>query len=284
MYAQLGSIQFDGLLGFSTFDHAMSTKYAEVPLIEGKPRLQRIGDDLDEVSFTMLLHASFCDPEFQFQQLDIQRRKGSVLPLLNGEGLFYGNFVITEMRKGIVQTGPTGYIVHLEVAVTLREYHDPKADTSGLKSLQENAFALGRGTSLRSVAGPVQAGMSIMEAVRRAGMAYRKTEQALKTISNNPAKAAVLFVQAGSTVAGMIGDLQSAQNILNVENNLNVLAPGLGTGLANAQVAAGTVSTDLEAQDATASASSLASLGSAMNIVNGAATPIVGKLGARRRP
>lgn len=283
MYAQLGSIQFDGLKGFSSFEHAMSTKYAEVPLIDGKPRLQRIGDELDEVAFTMLLHANFCDPEYEFQQLDLQRRKGAVLPLLNGEGLFYGNFVISELRKGIVQTGRTGYAVHIEVAVTLREYFDPKADTSGTNALQQNAFALGRGTSLRGVVGPVQPGMSLLQAVKRAQMAYRQTQQAIKTISTDPLKAAVLFAQAGSTVTGMIGDLQKSQDILNVQANLNVLAPGLGTALSNSQVAAGTLSSNLAANDLSASSATLATLGGSLNVVNSAATPIAKKIGARRK-
>jgi phage protein U len=284
MYAQLGNIQFDGLKGFSSFEQSYGTRYAEIPLIDGKPRLQRVGDELDEVTFTMLLHASFCDPEFEFQQLDLARRKGEVLPLINGEGLFYGDFVITEMRKGIVHTGTTGYIVHLEAQVTLREFHDASKDSSGLKLLQQNAFALGRSTSLRSVAGPVQAGMSVMEAIRRAKQAYTQVQTAVKTISTNPLKAAVLFAQAGSTTAGIISDLQGAQDILNLENNLNVLAPGLGTGLANSQIAAGGLGVSLAAEDLSASSLNLATLGGSLNVVNNAATPIVRKLGARRRP
>jgi phage protein U len=283
MHAQLGNIQFDGLKGFSSFEQSYATRYAQIPLIDGKPRLQRIGDELDEVSFSMLLHANFCDPEFEFQQLDLARRQGKVLPLINGEGLFYGDFVIASLRKGIVHTGTTGYIIQMELEVTLLEFHDPEKDTSGLKLLQDNAFALGRGTSLRGVVGPVQDGMSVMEAIRRAKQAYNQVNQAVKVISTNPLKAAVLFAQAGSNVTGLIGELGTAQNLLSVRANLNVVAPGLGTALENAQLGAGTLSGNIADNDAAASSSTLASLGSSLNVVNTAAAPLARQLGTRRR-
>lgn len=57
MFALLGEIQFDLITYFDGFDSQFDADYAEHALIEGKPRLQWIGDKLDEISIQLSFHA-----------------------------------------------------------------------------------------------------------------------------------------------------------------------------------------------------------------------------------
>lgn len=48
MFALLGDVQFDLITYFDGFESQFGADFAEHALIEGKPRLQFIGDKLDE--------------------------------------------------------------------------------------------------------------------------------------------------------------------------------------------------------------------------------------------
>lgn len=145
MYAQLGSIKFELAYGFETYENSASASYAEHALIENKPRLQRTGNGLDEISFTLNLHLGFCNPDNEWERFLQAKDLGDVLPFVWGTGAVVGDFVITTLKRNIQKTDKDGFVIWSKVDITLREYTTPDKEAARLKQAQQNAFA----TSLR---------------------------------------------------------------------------------------------------------------------------------------
>jgi phage protein U len=122
MYANLGGITFEGLKGFSTFTDSRATVYAEIGMVNRKPRLQRTGEALQEISFDILLHADFSNVEEDIQQFEDIREAGNSVSLVLGNGAVLGDFLLTAITKNIKKTDPLGNIIYLTASITLKEY------------------------------------------------------------------------------------------------------------------------------------------------------------------
>lgn len=140
-YATLGAIKFEGLLSPESLRSSQSEKYAVIALAGGKPRLQRIGSELDEVSFSIRLNRQFCDPIEQLEALRSYRQNGEILPLATGGGELLGNFVITQVSTQRTQLDHLGGLVEAMVDVTLMEYYDPNEQGTDEAAAQAKAFA-----------------------------------------------------------------------------------------------------------------------------------------------
>lgn len=121
MYAQIGNIVFKGLRGFDSFQQKRETNFAQHAVIEGKPRLQRVGTNLDEINISIQFHASFCDPETEIRALDRLRQSAEIVAVLAGSGEFIGNFVIQSISRDVSDLGPRGNIMNAIVSLTLLE-------------------------------------------------------------------------------------------------------------------------------------------------------------------
>jgi phage protein U len=121
MYAQLGDIVFDGLKGFTDFSLKKSASIAVHNRIDGKPKLQNTGNNLDQLSLTMMFHSSFCVPEVEIAKLDTARNNGTILSLITGYGESLGSFVVSETAQSIQHMFPNGKIRMATLQVTLIE-------------------------------------------------------------------------------------------------------------------------------------------------------------------
>lgn len=123
MYATLGSIQF-ALLPITGLDERHSYDYAEHKVIEGKPLLQFIGDNLDELNIGIRFHFTFCDVETQFNALKAEADKHQALPFFFNNGKQLGRFVITELGTTTVITADNGRPLCIEARLSLKEWVD----------------------------------------------------------------------------------------------------------------------------------------------------------------
>lgn len=139
MYATLGDIQFKNLLGPSSFSGKDEAAYAQHDVVLNKPRLQKVGDQLEEVQLGMLLHNSFCDPAQVLSQLREYTRTGTIVPLIYGTGEVSGEYVVVSIEREQKQTSPDGTLVEMQLTVKLREFFDP--DKLGTKELAAKASA-----------------------------------------------------------------------------------------------------------------------------------------------
>lgn len=141
MYGILGDIEFKNLLGPSGFTGKDEADYAEHALILNKPRLQKMGDKLEEIQLQMLLHNSFCDPAQVLRQLRTYGREGAIVPLIYGSGEVAGEFVVCSIEREQKQTSPDGTLVELQVTVKLKEYFDPNKLNTKELAAKAAAFA-----------------------------------------------------------------------------------------------------------------------------------------------
>lgn len=140
---QLGDIQFDGLRGLDSLRKSRESVYAELPLMQGKPRLQRTGTALQQIEIGISLHAAFTDPAADISALDDYREQGTILPLISGEGENFGKFVIISISEDTAQTSPTGKVLSVDVNLVIREHFDPNPSATIEASAKAGAFALG---------------------------------------------------------------------------------------------------------------------------------------------
>ncbi len=142
MYAQLGSIKFQSLVGFDSLNDSRSTEYAEHKTIESKPKLQRLGSSLQEFAMSLSFHVAFCNPEEQYDELNTARENGEILTLVYGNGYVEGDFVITSISRKVNQTDNKGNYVHITCDVTLREYSNSNKLEVAIKRAKSLAFAV----------------------------------------------------------------------------------------------------------------------------------------------
>lgn len=142
MRAQLGDIQFTGLYGFSQLSERESTDFAVHELASNKPRLQHVGWALDEKTVGIRLHSMFEDPEARIEELRAARIKAESMPLVYGNGVYKGDFVIEKMEIEARQTDRDGNLISVDIVLDLLEYFDPNQDQSERVEAIRNALAI----------------------------------------------------------------------------------------------------------------------------------------------
>lgn len=141
MYAQLGNIVFEGLRGFTAFGSRKSSSIAQHAVIDGKPKLQKTGEMLDEINFDMTFHASFCTPETEINKLESALSNGEIMPLITGAGESLGSFVITDLAQSTQHTDKTGRIILARVSVSLLESAETDTLSQAVSAAKGAAFA-----------------------------------------------------------------------------------------------------------------------------------------------
>ncbi len=145
MFAQLGNIVFNGLFGFNNlrFD-GEEVNYAEFELFSRKPALQKTGVSLLEVSTSITLNVDFCKINDKLKPLQDYKNSGEVVPLLMGNGLLIGNFVITSTAFTVDSAFPDGTFQQITIDLSLKEHINSNTIAQQQKiSSQRNAFAVG---------------------------------------------------------------------------------------------------------------------------------------------
>lgn len=102
-----------------------AANYAEHGLIEGKPALQFVGDECDEITWTLIFHASFCTPEAEMLKLRAAVAGHEALPLVFSNGDYKGLFVPVSVRETTHQLMPDGGLLFVQAEVTMREFVRP---------------------------------------------------------------------------------------------------------------------------------------------------------------
>lgn len=212
-YAVLGDLQFELLAYFSGLEGRFGTDYSEHPRIEGKPRLQWIGDKLDEWSIKLKFHNGYCDPEAELDRLHKAMSAHAALPFVLANGDYKGKFVITEISVTSEQTDRQGQLTALEATVSIKELIDLN-DTAKRSHRPAGPAVQKPGQPLPPTAQKVppppsrlqNARGSIREAlghVRTATTAFRAAKNlvaAAKALSNNPSAAITKLGSAASSL------------------------------------------------------------------------------------
>lgn len=141
MFALLGEIQFELITHFDGLEINRATKYARHEVLDGKPILQRTGDELDELTIELAFHDYYCDPEAELKRLDAARLAGRAMPLIWGHGVVEGQFVIEKIRVTQQTATQYGKVTSLSASVSLLEYVEPRPLEAAARAKRSEAPA-----------------------------------------------------------------------------------------------------------------------------------------------
>jgi phage protein U len=122
LFAVLGDIQFEVVGSPEVYESAGTYDFAEQKVIETKPQLQWVGDDLERLKFELMWHASFTNPAAQLARLRATAAEHLALPLVFGNGGFRGFFVIESINVKSQQLSAGGAPIAIRVALALKEW------------------------------------------------------------------------------------------------------------------------------------------------------------------
>ena len=122
MFAVLGDIQFEVVGSPESYESADGYDFPEQRVIESKPRLQWVGDELERLNFELMWHASFTNPAAQLALLRATAATHLALPLVFGDGGFRGFFVIESIKVKSLQLSAGGAPIAIRVALALKEW------------------------------------------------------------------------------------------------------------------------------------------------------------------
>ena len=226
---QLGDIQFEGLRGLDSLRKSREAVYAELPLMGGKPRLQRTGTALQQVTVSIALHAAFTDPAADIAALDDYREGGDVLTLINGEGEVVGDFVIISIEETVTQTSPTGRTLSAEVSLTLKEHFDPNKPATLAQAAQSAAFAVGadKVVPVRLVRPPITSASVVSQNVTGGISASAASIAYVRQAPLNTPQQASLLVRANAVLEKAKEAYTAAKDTANEYANIAATAPQL---------------------------------------------------------
>ncbi len=219
MFAILGKVEFDLITYFDGLETRFGADYAEHPLIARKPRLQFVGDKLDEVRIDLVLHASYCNPEAELVRLRQALASHDALSLVLGNGDYKGRFVITGLTATGRHTDSAGTLLAVEASLELLEFTgDPALPTA--PAVQ----AAGSTPRVPSTGALVAALPANVPATSVSGLAQAvaATKSAFSTASKALSVVAIVRNLANADPLGAIARLP------NLTRSLAAVLPGLG--------------------------------------------------------
>jgi phage protein U len=122
VFAVLGDIQFEVVGSPEAYESAGAYDFAELKVVESKPQLQWVGDDLERLKFELIWHASITNPALQLARLRATAAEHLALPLVFGNGGFRGLFVIESINVKSQQLSAGGAPIAIRVALALKEW------------------------------------------------------------------------------------------------------------------------------------------------------------------
>jgi len=226
MYAQLGNIRFEGLKGFSNFSHERGVNYAQHELINGKPRLQAVGDNLDSISFGMYLHSEFTNPEADIEALRLAMQNREILPLILGNGRVLGFFVIPNFSQENSFTDPLGNLIEATLSVELLEsFTDDPLRESELQAINQAFATSQRNSNVRSVLpAKLSQGMTMTAEISNIQTSTTLTGIYTDKIESIPSRSEYWSGKINKSLTDIEGSLTNVQSILSEASELQEMA------------------------------------------------------------
>ncbi|GAB6035882.1 hypothetical protein JCM15519_04410 [Fundidesulfovibrio butyratiphilus] len=131
MWATFGDIRFELLRAPEQADLTTAHEYAEHKVIEGKPKVQWVGDGLRKRTWEIRLHSAYCDPDMVMRAIRTAAGEHKALPLSLGAGEYLGRYTVLSIREQTQATDPTGGTVAMTASLELREWIGQVAAPTG---------------------------------------------------------------------------------------------------------------------------------------------------------
>ncbi len=180
MYALLGDITFEALASPETNESSSGATFAEHKTVESTPKLQWIGDELDELTLEILLHVNISDPASDLAALQAALRAHQAMALVFGSGFHAGYFVLTKITKSLKQQAADGSIIAMTLKLALKQW---------VQSIEidPNAPPVPAFTPPGVIVGSLLPGQSVADVVAADGsVTFPATSKGVSTVVNNP--------------------------------------------------------------------------------------------------
>lgn len=217
MYAQLGNILFANQNGFDSFSKTDDTTYAQHDLISGKPRLQPVANELEEITISLHLRAEFVNVEDSILALKTSKDTFEVLPLVLGSGRYMGDYVITSIGETHNTAFDDGLLIDATVSLTIREYSTTDKLQQQQNAARKNAFAVGdKKPILTGITQPATVAQTATQDASIMNSECKEIDQAVRDYANNPSKAEQLATKIQKSIANTQESIEKYQGKINV--------------------------------------------------------------------
>lgn len=122
LYGILGLVEFEVVTSPERFDARRRYSFARHEVVEGRPQLQWVGDDLETIELTLRFHIAFTNPMLQVLALHTLAETHIPWPLVFSNGVYRGRYVIEEISERWDKTADDGSVICSEVTVSLEEW------------------------------------------------------------------------------------------------------------------------------------------------------------------
>lgn len=118
----LGRVRFDTLQAPQAWEEKLKFSFVEHQVVEGRPVLQKMGEDLQEITLDIHLLANIEDVDSRLRQFKEMLRAGAAQSLVLANGDFLGDFVMTELVIKRKVSFADGKLWEAEATIGLKEY------------------------------------------------------------------------------------------------------------------------------------------------------------------
>jgi len=219
MWAILGEIEFEVIGSPSGSEQRFAARFVEHARIAGKPLVEAVGGELEDINWTILLHERLHDVDARLRAIREATAAQQPLALVMGDGTYLGPWIIVEGALTTKKTTANGRVISAELQLTLREYtgeFTPPAPRPALAGTDANPAANP----------PVQPGLLTrteqpLTAAQALATAARQAENILRTASQTLQQAQHLLpVAAMALVPGIMGSLGQAVGFVSTVQQL----------------------------------------------------------------
>ncbi|WP_040977428.1 phage tail protein [Necropsobacter massiliensis] len=231
MYFMLGNIALEAI-DLTEFSETFAAEFAEHAVLKGKPRLQAMGEKLNELSFAIRLHHKIGGVESRYQALLTAKAEQQALALIWGRGKYKGDYVIIQLSSTTLFTDKYGNALCREMNISLKEFVGDMDD-----GLLGDALNFGSGSLLGSIlpSGVVSTLSTVKQAVSRGVELYNQgkrlvnevqdTMTVIRQFANDPATALGYLPLALRNLDGALGSFGEITGLSNTLSGLSDLLP-----------------------------------------------------------
>ncbi|MDY3123696.1 MAG: phage tail protein [[Actinobacillus] rossii] len=231
MYFMLGDIALEAI-DLTEFSETHAAEFAEHAVLKGKPRLQAMGEKLNELSFAIRLHHNIGGVEKRYQALLKAKAEQNALALIWGRSKYKGDYVITQLTSNTLFTDKHGNALCREMTISLKEFVG-----NGDDSLFGDALNFGSNSLLGSIlpSGVVSTLSTVKQAVNRSVKLYNQgkrlvnevqdTMTVIRQFANDPATALGYLPLALRNLEGALGNFGEITGLNDTLSGLSDLLP-----------------------------------------------------------
>lgn len=123
---------------FDEFSRRSVAKFADHEIAGQKPIPEFIGEELDEITFSIQLNRTYASPERDLMLLNKIKSSGVASRLIIGSRNL-GKFTLREFEENLTHVGKNGAILFAEVELTLTEYVDSYSNNASTAQREDTA-------------------------------------------------------------------------------------------------------------------------------------------------